>query len=110
MKHLIDLIDTTHNMSTLKNNGYAYLFFNKDTGMHTLYNINTGEFERYAANKGYSGYTLKYKNTELEFCSSYDELEKARLLRYMLKVQRWGEQHPDSNSTMMNVYRKYIAN
>lgn len=97
-------------MSTLKQNGYAYLFFNKETGLHTLYNINTGEFERYTANKGYSGYTLKYKNTELEFCSSYDELEKTQMLHYMRKVQNFGTQNLEFTSTMMNVYRKYIAN
>ena len=97
-------------MATLKQNGYAHVFYNKDTGLHTLYNINTGEFERYAANKGCSGHTLPYKNTELEFCNSYTASEKSGMINYMRRVQYWGEQHPEFTSTLLNVYRKYIAN
>ena len=94
--------------TTLKSEGYAYLFYDVNQ-CHVLYNINTGEIERYINTPNFAGYTLKYKNTRLEFCSSYNEQEKDKLVRTMLKIQRWGKQHPDSNSTMMNVYRKYIA-
>ena len=95
--------------TTLKSEGYAYLFYDVNQ-CHVLYNINTGEIERYINTPNFAGYTLKYKNTRLEFCFSYSETETAQLLRYMLKVQRWGEQHPLAHSTMMNVYRNYIAN
>jgi len=94
--------------TTLKSEGYAYLFYDVNQ-YHVLYNINTGEIERYTNTPNFAGYTLKYKNTELEFCSSYSEDEKDKLVRTMRKIQRWGEQHPESHSTMMNVYRKYIV-
>ena len=96
--------------NTLKSNNYKHVSFNKEAGLHTLYSLDSKTFERYTASKGFAGFTLKYKNTELEFCNSYSETETAQLLRYMLKVQRWGEQHPLAHSTMMNVYRNYIAN
>jgi len=94
--------------TTLKTEGYAYLFYDVNQ-YHVLYNIETGEVERWTANLHHASFRLNYKNTHLEFCNSYNPHEKDNLMRTMLKVQRWGEQHPDSNSTMMNVYRKYIA-
>jgi len=93
---------------TLKSEGYAYLFFDVNN-YHVLYNIETGEIERWSSHVNAACYTLKYKNTELEFCSSYNHHEKESLVSTMLKIQRWGEQHPESHSTMMNVYRKYIV-
>lgn len=93
---------------TLKSNGYKYVMFDND-GNHVLYEISSGNFERWGSSKNHAGHSMKYKNTDLEFCSSYNEYERDRLIAYMLKIQRWGEQHELSHSTMMNVYRKYIA-
>lgn len=93
---------------TLKSEGYKYLFQDLD-GYHVLYEIATGNIERWTSHINAACYTLKYKNTELEFCSSYNDFEKDRLIGTMRRIQRWGEQHPESHSTMMNVYRRYIA-
>jgi hypothetical protein len=101
-------METTYPRDTFAQAGYKYIFQNMD-GRHTLFNIHSGEFERWQASPHFAGYALKYKNTLLEFCSSYNEMEKDRLINYMRKVQNWGEQHPESHSAMMNVYRKYIA-
>ena len=88
--------------------GFAYVRQNED-GQHVLYDIRTNNFERWANSPHFAGYALKYKNTLLEFCSIYNETEKMKLIASMRKIQNWGEQHPLSHSTMMNVYRKYIA-
>jgi hypothetical protein len=88
--------------------GYKYVMQGLD-GTHILLNLNTKEFERWAKNLHHASYGLLYKNTHLEFCGSYNEHEKERLLAYMRKVQNFGEQHPDFHNTMMNLYRKYIA-
>lgn len=93
---------------TLASEGYKYLFQDENS-YHVLYEIATGNIERWSSHINAACYTLKYKNTELEFCSSYNDFEKERLFDYMRKVQNFGEQHPESHSTMMNVYRKYIA-
>lgn len=93
---------------TLKSEGYKYVMHD-DNGYHVLYNLHTKEFERWTSHKYTACSTLKYKNTELEFCSSYNDYEKQRLLDTMRRIQNFGEQHPRFRSTMMNVYRKYLV-
>ena len=99
---------TTHPRETFKQAGYKYVFQHKDMH-HVLYNLATKNFERWNASPNFAGYALRYKNTLLEFASSYNESEKSQLIHSMRKIQRFGEQHPASNSTMINIYRNYIA-
>lgn len=49
--------------------GYEHVKANGD-GTHILRELSTGRLEIWANSKGYAGYTLPYKNTELEFCAS----------------------------------------
>lgn len=93
---------------TLKSEGYKYVFFDINN-YHVLYNIATGEFERWSSQLNTACTTMRYKNTELEFCNSYSEGEKERLTATMRRIQNWGEQHEEFSTTMMNVYRKYIV-
>jgi hypothetical protein len=41
-----------------------------DKGQHILYNQSDDQFEIWVTNKGYAGYTLSWRNTQLEFCAS----------------------------------------
>jgi hypothetical protein len=92
---------------TFKEAGVHYVMQTED-GTHVLW---AGcNFERWVANKGHAGTTLTYKNTELEFCSSYTKSERDSLLRSMYQIQNFGEQHPAFHSTLMNCYRKHIVN
>ena len=93
---------------TLRSEGYKYLY-QDENGYHVLYEIATGNIERWSNHINAACYTLRYKNTELEFCSSFADYEKEKLFATMRRIQNWGEQHSDFHSTMMNVYRKYIA-
>ena len=86
-----------------------HLYYNHGTGVHVMYDTDCKQFERWIANYNHASYRFKYKNTHLEFCSSYNDVEHARMLRSMRKIQNFGEQHLEFNSAMMNVYRKYIA-
>jgi hypothetical protein len=59
---------------TLKEAGYEYVR-KLDQGTHLLRGALTPDqkpqLEIWANSKGYAGYALKYKNTELEFCGTY---------------------------------------
>lgn len=59
---------------TLKQGGYAYIGYSRAHGAHILQNV-WGVFELWAANKGHASYGLKWRNTELEFCSSLPDKE-----------------------------------
>lgn len=63
----------------MKKEGYKYI---KHLGgkQHLLLDTNTNTMEVWASNKGYAGYTLKFKNTELEFCHSVKGDEVTSLL------------------------------
>jgi len=52
---------------TFKQAGYTFL--KKESGLYFLKNSD-GKIEAFAARKNYSGWSLKYKNTHLEFCFS----------------------------------------
>lgn len=94
--------------NTLKSNGYKYLFYDIN-GYHILYDIVTGTIERWASRGNASLGTMDYKNTKIEFCNSYNDFEKQKLINTMRRIQHYGEQHPEFHNTMMNVYRKYLA-
>jgi hypothetical protein len=89
--------------------GYKYVM-QKEDGQHVLFNTQTKTFERWAANPHFAGYALKYKNTLLEFCSSYSDGEQLNFVRQLRSIQNFGEQHPAAHHAMMNIYRKYLAN
>jgi hypothetical protein len=55
---------------TLKEGGYKHLSYNKNTGEHTLQDIETGKKEIWFANLNHASYGLIYKNTHLEFARS----------------------------------------
>lgn len=57
---------------SIKEAGYKHIWYNPQTKEHTLYNTETKQLEAWTASKGYAGYTLAYKNTELEFCHSFN--------------------------------------
>ena len=61
--------DLPYIRETLKKAGYQYIKYlgNKE---HKLFNVETGIFELFTANKNYAGWCLIYKNTHLEFCCS----------------------------------------
>jgi hypothetical protein len=54
---------------TLSEAGMLYVVM-IDKGQHILYNKHNGQYEIWATNKNYAGYTLSWRNTNLEFCSS----------------------------------------
>jgi hypothetical protein len=61
--------------SDLEANGYKYVKFLRDSRTHVLLNVHTHEHEAWFANKNHASYSLKYKNTDLEFASSLPEFE-----------------------------------
>jgi len=71
---------------TLKQAGYKYVCFNHLTGEHVLADIdNNNQLEAWTASKGYSGYTIIYKNTTLEFVHSFNIPKYNQLLKCPLK-------------------------
>ena len=60
---------------TLKQANYEYVMLINE-GEHILYNRDDNAYELWATNKNYGGYTLKWRNTNLEFCSSIKSGEK----------------------------------
>lgn len=55
---------------TLKQAGYVYVRYSPRLRAHILENQD-GELELWTANKNHASYGLIYKNTHLEFASSY---------------------------------------
>jgi hypothetical protein len=41
-----------------------------DKGQHILYDTKTEQYEIWVTNKNFAGYSLKWRNTDLEFCST----------------------------------------
>jgi len=63
------------NRETMRKAGYKYVTSMSNNKEHILFNLNTGEFELWFANKHTASYAIKYKNTELEFAQSLGTLE-----------------------------------
>lgn len=55
---------------TLKQAGYSYIGFNRARKLHMLRNED-GKCELWFANKNHASYGLIWRNTHLEFASSY---------------------------------------
>ncbi len=55
---------------TIKDAGYSYLGFCRETGKHWLVNNDTGKLEAFVARKNHASWGLVYKNTHLEFVCS----------------------------------------
>lgn len=65
------IVITMKNRMTLKQAGYRYFCFNRIRHLHILRDIETGKLEAWAANRNHASFGLVYKNTHLEFVSSY---------------------------------------
>lgn len=57
------------NKKTLKEAGYKYISYNKNTGIHTLENED-GKKELFIARKNHASWGIRYKNTHLEFIAT----------------------------------------
>jgi hypothetical protein len=55
-----------------KANGYTYVKYDADQGCHVLRNEDGG-LEAFFANKNTAGWSLSWRNTDLEFARSYIE-------------------------------------
>ena len=77
----------------MKKENYIYVSGNKKEG-YLLYNKDTQNIERFQANKDFSGWTLPYRNTRLEFCSSFNDTEMLQFVRGLKYIHGYGEQHP----------------
>lgn len=86
-------------MKTLKQEGYVHLFYDNSTKQHNLYNVNTKEIEVFVANKYFSGWAIKYLNTNLEFCSSWTNSRTANFIKGLQRIASYGEQHPSFHTT-----------
>lgn len=82
------------NKQTPKEAGYTYLWNEKETGMYYFLNDATQLIEMFTKNKGFSGWGLKYRRTDLEFCASHDINYKLRFIKGLRAITHWGEQHP----------------
>lgn len=58
------------NYETLKDAGYTYVKYLRETKEHVLRDSD-GQLELWFANKNHANYGLIYKNTHLEFMSDY---------------------------------------
>lgn len=67
---------------------------NKKEKEHLLLNLDTRLLEKFTANKNFAGWGIPWRNTKLEFNSSYSPAEQVRFLEGLRKVHRFGEQHP----------------
>lgn len=94
---------------TFKQAGYSYAMYIPAQKLHTLYNIETGNFEGWISNKNHASYGLKYKNTELEFCFSFTDKKRLQLINQMKAIHNFGEQNHGFHSRLLKIYRKYIA-
>lgn len=60
---------------TLKQANMEYVM-QIDKGEHILYDVKNNRFELWATNKNFAGYTLKWRNTNLEFCHGIENSTK----------------------------------
>ena len=86
---------------TITQAGYKYLYFDKAENTHVLYNVAIKTVEVFAKSKNFSGWGLKYKNTDLEFISSWEPSRLERFIKGLNSVFNFGEQHPG----FTNAYR-----
>ena len=79
---------------TLQQAGYKHIYYTSETKQHGLINIETGLIELFTAKKDLSGWGLKYRNTKLEFNSSFDTVGMERFIKGLMYFVHYGEQHP----------------
>jgi len=84
-----------NNYQTPKVAGYKYIYFDK--GEYAFLNIDTGLIEFFKKSRNISGWALNYKNTQLEFCHSYNDGQMLQFINGLKKIQNFGEQHPSFN-------------
>lgn len=77
---------------TPKEAGYTFLY-NSDR-MYYFVNDETKQIECFTPKKDIATWGLKYRNTNMEFCSTWDNNFKQRFIDGMRSITRWGEQHP----------------
>lgn len=82
------------NYETPKQAGYRYIYSDKDTGLHMFYNVTTHVMECFAKSKNHAGWALNWRNTQLEFCSSWDDAHLLQFKRGIKAIHNYGEQHP----------------
>lgn len=71
---------------------YKYIYY--ADGEYAFLNTDTNLLEFFVANKSFAGWTLKFRNTRLEFTRSYNESEMQHFKDGLTRIHRWGEQHP----------------
>lgn len=79
---------------TPKEAGYTYLY-NSDR-MYYFINDVTRQVECFAVKKDLpiATWGIKYRNTNLEFCSTWDGNFKQSFIQGLKRITRYGEQHP----------------
>lgn len=56
---------------SMKKAGYKYVKFDKNHKLHILQDIDSGKYEAWCSNKNHASWGIVYKNTHLEFVSSF---------------------------------------
>lgn len=60
---------------TMQQANYSFIRKDKNTGLYLLQDNATKNLEWWAANKNHASYGIKFRGTDLEFCSSADKNE-----------------------------------
>lgn len=79
--------NTNSNYQTLKEAGYKFIA-SLGGGEFLLWNIEDRNIENFNSRKNVAGWAIKYKNTHLEFASSYNPKELAQFRRGMQEVAK----------------------
>lgn len=79
-------------IQTPKEAGYTYLWNSEQ--MYYFLNDDTKQIECFGVKKDIASWGLKYRNTNLEFCSTHDVNYKLRFIDGLKRIIHWGEQHP----------------
>jgi hypothetical protein len=90
---------------TFKQANSAYLYYDTDTKEHMVWDKDTKEIEVYVARKNHASWGLKYKNTHLEFCATWEEERTKRFVEGLKRITRWGEQHPSFKMARLQLIR-----
>lgn len=90
------------NYQTIQETGYKYLYYANNE--HALLNKDTGLIEFFTACKNVASWALKFRNTHLEFCRSYNESQMLQFKRGLKTIQNYGEQHP----SFMNAHKMLL--
>lgn len=77
-------------MNDLQANGYTYVRFDKEERCHVLRNED-GELEKWFARANHASFTLRWRNTDLEFASGipYATESAKDMLRFLAKYPGW---------------------